>query len=197
MTVRKVYLFSALALAALAILTFLRLSTTKAEGNRLSADVLQQETVPTPKSTIGARGLMAFVIKEILPGSAAEQAGLRPGDLVTVLEQQIESIQDFQGRIGNSEPGTSFKIVYQRFNRSTAEWEEHKGTIQSRAFRASVSLQTPYFKVAGTRRLDCPYGCCEFCTHTKVSECLVACCWTGKIDCYADPDGICSFYFCT
>jgi S1-C subfamily serine protease len=136
---RKVYLFSAVVLAALAIVIFLRLSTSMAQVNSVHIGASQQEITPTPKSIVGAVGVMAFVIKEVLPGSAAEQAGLLPNDLVTVLDEQIESMQDFQGRIGKSEPGTSFKIVFRRFNRSTGEWEEHKGTLQTRAFRASAS----------------------------------------------------------
>jgi hypothetical protein len=192
---RKVYLFSAVVLAALAILTLLRLSTSKAQVNSVHIGASQQETTPLPKSIIGAVGVMAFVIKDVLPGSAAEQAGLLPGDLVVVLDKQIESLQDFQGRILNSEPGTTFKIVFRRFNRSTGEWEEHKGTVQTRPFRASVSSQTSYVNVAGTR-LDCPYGCCEFCTHVKCSECLVAGGWTGKRQC-SSSDCSCFVYPCT
>jgi membrane-associated protease RseP (regulator of RpoE activity) len=167
MTQKKVCVLCGV-VAALAI-AFLRLSATKAEGNSAevnspSSNVVQQEIASEPKSMIGLRSVMAVVIKEVLPGSPAEQAGLRPGDLVTVLDEQIESMQDFQGRIGNSEPGTSFRITYQRFNRSTGEWIEHKGTIQTRAFRPAVLTQNLYMKVAGTR-LDCPYGVVSF-AHT-------------------------------
>jgi len=81
--------------------------------------------------------MMAFVIMDIMPGSAAEQAGLRPGDIVTALDGQISSIQDFQGKIGNSEPGTSFSVTYRRFNKSTGKMEERKATLQTRALRAS------------------------------------------------------------
>ena len=145
MTIRSGYVFSAVVFAALAMLAFDRLSATKAEVNSLSAQPLQeQEAVPKPKSIIGASGVMAFVIMDIRPGSAAEQAGLRPGDLVTALDGQIDSIQDFQGKIVNSEPGTSFSITYRRFNRSTGQMEERKGVVQTRAFQTPVPQQSSF-----------------------------------------------------
>jgi S1-C subfamily serine protease len=145
MTIRSGYVFSAVVFAALAMLAFDRLSATKAEVNSLSAQPLQeQEAVPKPKSIIGASGVMAFVIMDIRPGSAAEQAGLRPGDLVTALDGEINSIQDFQGKIVNSEPGTSFSITYRRFNRSTGQMEERKGVVQTRAFRTTGATASSF-----------------------------------------------------
>jgi S1-C subfamily serine protease len=132
--------FYAVVFAALAMLGVVRLSATRAEVNNLNAEASQEpEAVPRPKSIIGASGMMAFVIMEILPGSAAEQAGLRPGDMVTALDGQINSIQDFQGKIAKSEPGTSFSVTYRRFNQSTGAMEERKATIQTRALRTSAA----------------------------------------------------------
>lgn len=154
MTLRRIYLFSALVFAALVITAIIRLSTAKAEVNAASAEVLKgsqsQQQVPLPKSFIGALGVMAYVITEVRPGSAAEQAGLQSGDIVTHLEEQIASIQDFQGKIANSEPGTFFRIKYRRFNRSTGALEEHTGTIQTRPFQASVPPPNGYLKIAST-----------------------------------------------
>lgn len=59
----------------------------------------------------------------ILPGSAAEEAGLQPGDLVITVDGQINLLEDFQGKIVISEPGTSFRMTYLRFNRSTGEMD--------------------------------------------------------------------------
>src|SRR5882724_6686349 len=66
---RRVYLFSAVVLAALMIVTFFRLSTSKAQADSVPIGASQQEITPTPKSIVGAVGVMAFVIKEVLPGS--------------------------------------------------------------------------------------------------------------------------------
>lgn len=64
-----------------------------------------------PKSRIGATGVMAFLVKDIVPGSPAEQAGLRQGDIVLSLNgEQIDSINDFLQPIAESEPGTVFEI---------------------------------------------------------------------------------------
>ncbi len=100
MTLRRICLFSAVVFAALVIAAIIRSSTAKAEVSGISAEVSKdphsQETVPLPKSFIGAFGVMAYVVMEVRPGSAAEQAGLQPGDIVTHLEEQITSIQDFR-----------------------------------------------------------------------------------------------------
>lgn len=146
---RRSYFFCAVVFAAIAMLGVVRLSAMRAEVNNLSADAAQEpEAVPRPRSIIGVSGVMAFVIMDIMPGSAAEQAGLRPGDIVTAMEGQINSIQDFQGKIVNSEPGTSFTITYRRFNRSTGEMEERKATVQTRALRASGATARGFLKVA-------------------------------------------------
>jgi len=87
-----------------------------------------------PKSIIGAIGVMAFVVKTVEPGSAAEQAGLKAGDLVTDLDEQVNSIEEFQKRIWQSKPGTAFRITYLRFNSATGQLEEHHTTIRTKAF---------------------------------------------------------------
>jgi len=149
MRLKRAYLFPAGVVAALAIQAILGLTATKGENGSLGAGLLResqdQEQIPEPKSIIGVTGMMAFVITQVSPSSAAEEAGLQPGDLVTVLDRQINSNQDFQQKIATSEPGTSFRITYRRFNRSTGQLEERKGTIQSRAFRASVPTVSTLF----------------------------------------------------
>src|SRR5882724_6079088 len=157
MTLRtRRYFFCAVVFAAIAMLGVVRLSATRAQVNYLNAAASQEpEAVPRPKSIIGASGMMAFVIMDIMPGSAAEQAGPRPGDIVTALDGQISSIQDFQGKIGNSEPGTSFSVTYRRFNKSTGKMEERKATLQTRALRASGARAKRFLNAADSR-LSCP-----------------------------------------
>jgi C-terminal processing protease CtpA/Prc len=145
---KRVWMFC-IVVAAIAI-PFLRFSAAETSVSS-SSNAFQQDITSEPKSMIGVRSVMAVLIKEVLPGSPAEQAGLRSGDLVTIFEGQIESMQDFQGRVGNSEPGASFRMRYQRFNQSTGQWEEHNGTIQTRAFRAAMPARKLLFESASAK----------------------------------------------
>ena len=103
-----------------------------------SAMQQRQQTDSKPRSIIGAKGVMAFVVKTVETGSAAEEAGLKAGDLVTGLDEQVNSIEEFQKRIWQSEPGTSFQVTYLRFNSATGELQEHETTIRTRAFSTSA-----------------------------------------------------------
>lgn len=131
MNSRKFFLLSTITFAlCIATLTFI---LTPARAMQQS-----QETDSKPRSIIGAKGVMAFVVKTVEPGSAAEEAGLKAGDLVTGLDEQINSIEEFQKRIWQSEPGTQFRVSYLRFNSATGELQEHGTTIRTRAFGTSA-----------------------------------------------------------
>ena len=131
MNSRKLFLFATITFAlGIATLTFI-FTPTKAMQQ-------SQETDAKPRSIIGAKGVMAFVVKTVEPGSAAEEAGLKAGDLVTGMDEQINSIEEFQRRIWQSEPGTSFRVTYLRFNSATGELQEHGTTIRTRAFGTSA-----------------------------------------------------------
>lgn len=131
MNSRKMFLLSTITFAlGIATLTFI-LTPTRAMQQ-------SQEIDPKPRSIIGAKGVMAFVVKTVEPGSAAEEAGLRGGDLVTDMDEQVNSIEEFQKRIWQSEPGTTFRVTYLRFNSATGELQEHGTTIRTRAFGTSA-----------------------------------------------------------
>lgn len=131
MNSRKLFLLSTITFAlGIVTLTFI---LTPARAMQQS-----QETDPKPRSIIGAKGVMAFVVKSVEPGSAAEEAGLKAGDLVTGLDEQINSIEEFQKRIWQSEPGTQFRVSYLRFSSATGELKEHGTTIRTRAFGISA-----------------------------------------------------------
>jgi S1-C subfamily serine protease len=127
---KKLFLLSTIVVALAAATVTLFITPTMAMQQ-------SQEIVPTPKSIIGAKGVMAFVVKMVDSGSAAEQAGLKAGDLVTDLGEQINSIEEFQKRIWQSEPGTTFRVTYLRFNPATGQLEEHNTAIQTKAFSIS------------------------------------------------------------
>ena len=105
-------------------------------GGLLLASKVSSQTVQLnpPKSRLGIYGVMGFVIVQIDPGSTVEQAGLKPGDIITALNDQITSIQEFQSTIASSAPGTSFDIEYLRFNPATGQAEQHKATIKTMPF---------------------------------------------------------------
>jgi len=130
MKLRKFPLSTIVVALVAAAVTFLLTPTMAMQQN--------QDTIPTPKSIIGAKGVMAFIVKTVELGSAAEQAGLKAGDLVTDLDEQINSIEEFQKRIWQSEPGTTFRITYLRFNSATGQLEEHHTTVRTKAFGAAA-----------------------------------------------------------
>lgn len=75
------------------------------------------EQVEAPKSRIGVTGVMAFIVKGVVPGSPSEQAGLREGDIVTSINGvQIDSISDFQQQVAQSDPGTTFEITRLKYD---------------------------------------------------------------------------------
>lgn len=88
----------------------------------------QRQEAPTVfKSRIGIQGVPGFVVTSVSPGDPAEQSGLKPGDIVTLLNgQQFTDIESFQKTILGSEPGTSFELTYLRYNAATGKYDEHK-----------------------------------------------------------------------
>ena len=93
-----------------------------------------------PRARLGCKGVMGFVITTVESGSSVEQAGLKPGDIITdVGKVQINSIEQLQGIISTSDPGTPFEITYLRFNPATVTHEEHKATVKSRALRSQAN----------------------------------------------------------
>lgn len=68
-----------------------------------------------PPASIGAIGEITFRVKQVEPGSPAEQAGLRVGDLILLLNgSQIESISDVWTTI-HSSPDKPVEVTYLRY----------------------------------------------------------------------------------
>lgn len=107
-------------------------------GLLLASKVSSQAVQQPPKSRLGIIGVMGFILLKVEPGSTAEQAGLKPGDIITVLNDQITSIQEFQSAIGSSSPGTTFDIEYLRFNPATGMTEKHEAVVKAMPFTSGA-----------------------------------------------------------
>lgn len=124
-----------------------------------------------PKSRLGVQGEMGFIITAVQPGSTAEQAGLKPGDIITStsLNGQVTSGEQFQKDIATSAAGTTIQITYLRFNSVTGNFEERTATVrtmpipsQSQSSASSVPAKLGRSLSASPLQNNC-YWCCESC----------------------------------
>ena len=59
--------------------------------------------------------MQGVVVARVEPGSAAERAGLRAGDIVTAVDGvPVRSAADFRNRVGLAETGSELEIAYLR-----------------------------------------------------------------------------------
>jgi predicted metalloprotease with PDZ domain len=57
----------------------------------------------------------AAVVRTVTPGSPADRGGLRPGDMITTIDQkQVQSYNDVVSLIGGMQPGTRVALQYVR-----------------------------------------------------------------------------------
>jgi S1-C subfamily serine protease len=123
---RKAYILLGIIVTALAIITVTRAQSSLSQ---IHGTILPSQT---PQARIGAKGVMGYVITGVNPGSPAEQAGLKPGDIITSLnDEQVISIEQVQNTLTTNPPGTSFEIKYKRFNPATGNLDEHTVTVKS------------------------------------------------------------------
>jgi membrane-associated protease RseP (regulator of RpoE activity) len=152
-----------------------------------------------PQSRLGIYGVMGFVIVRVDSGSTSEQAGLKPGDIVTDLNGQLTSIQEFQNAIWSSPPGTALNITYLRFNQATGKAEEHKVTVKTMRFMSRIqSIQrTVPVSTAPVPPADCPFGCCAVCKGLAPNRyCDIANRFIGFTGCVSDGFK-CGGVYCT
>lgn len=80
-------------------------------------------------------------IEELLPGSPASKAGLRPDDLIVSLDgQQVVSVKGFRDLIAHSRPGATVKVEVRRAGAGTAD--------SDRLLTVDVKLEEPLATVA-------------------------------------------------
>ena len=74
-----------------------------------------QDVTPRLAEALGLRQARGALIARVMPGSAAQKAGLKEGDVViSVQERTVEDAADLRNRIGLLPPGSRVRIGYLR-----------------------------------------------------------------------------------
>ncbi len=112
--------------------------------------------IPTPGPPVRPvpdTGRAGALITEVVPGSPADQAGLRPGDLILRVDRQsVGPTQDLKQIISKYRPGEEVNLTIWRLGRTEsvrvrlAEHPEERG-------RAYLGL---YYRLVGGGRLQSP-----------------------------------------
>jgi S1-C subfamily serine protease len=149
----RVLAVSVVVLAAIAIVAGLKAFSMKAAPPQQEA-ARQQEQIQTqskepdvldeimaeqfgePRSMIGIMGIPGFVIGDVVPGSPADRAGLKRGDILTTVDgEQVNSIKEVL-KISRREPGQSVQIVFLRRNPSKNEDDRYETTLITVPFKS-------------------------------------------------------------
>jgi membrane-associated protease RseP (regulator of RpoE activity) len=120
-----------------------------------------------PKSRLGVKGEMGFIIAAIEPGSAIEQAGLKPGDIITntSLSGQITSAEQLQKDVATSVPGAPIEITYRRFNPVTRSFDERTVTVRIMPFpdQSQSKVKVTPANITNNHRGDFAQTSCSWC----------------------------------
>lgn len=167
-----------------------------------------------PKSRLGIKGEMGFIITAIEPGSTIEQAGLKLGDIITStsLNGQITGAEQFQKDVATSVPGATIEITYLRFNPATRSFDERTLTVrtmpfptQSQSFptQSQSRVKVTPTNITNNYRVAFAQGSCSWCCATCTGllpgeqQCDTSTRETGKTNCSVGSDGRCRFWLCT
>ena len=84
------------------------------------------------KASIGLVGYPIFFVDKARPGSPAEKAGLKRGDLVrSINKRTIESPEDLKASMENVKPGQSVEVEYMRFKAEDEKYYVYKVTVEA------------------------------------------------------------------
>ncbi len=183
-------------IAVLTILIIFFVSSRTPIAKEITINLSTRQQTDAPRSWIGTKGTMAFFVKSVQPGTPAEKVGFKLGDvLISLNDEDVTSVDNFPGRIWQSEPGTSFRIKYLRFAPAKQQWDENNVTVQTIAAQTSATVPNVQFLKIGNAGIqcDCPTGCCAACDSS--SGCVDRCFFTGFSFCVNNPcsrGGLCA-----
>ena len=122
------------------------------EVRRGRLGVLIQDLTPDIAEAMRVEAEGGAVVSRIVPGSAAEQAGLRAGDVILSLDgQAIASSAELRNRIGLMTPGQDIELGVVRKGKRLSI----KATLGA-AEKAQAALDDPQSKLAGARLGEIP-----------------------------------------
>jgi|SRR5215216_2869078 len=103
---------------------------TRVDADNEPDEILEySRSLPPPKAMTGAAGACAYVIHNVLPGSPAEQAGLKVGDLLISVDGKQITSDKVMLKLARKEPGTSVTFHVRRNNFETREVEQFLVTL--------------------------------------------------------------------
>jgi len=77
--------------------------------------ILGQELTPDLAKTFGSDTNIGAFVSQVLPGGAADKAGIRAGDVITVLNgQQVKSFAELRAKISTAGVGKKIKLTLSR-----------------------------------------------------------------------------------
>ena len=95
--------------------------------------IIVQKVSTDIASSLNLKDARGVIISQVQPGSAAERAGLKQGDIITALNgAAVDTPNEFRNRIAGTAPGTEVRLTILRDNR------EHLLSAQLGEFRPEI-----------------------------------------------------------
>ena len=96
--------------------------------------VRMQDLTPPLASAIGIAGKKGALISEVIPDSAADEVGLREGDVIVLFNQSaVENSADLRNAVGLVRPGMEAEMEYYR------DGVRESATVRIQAFKEAAS----------------------------------------------------------
>lgn len=95
-----------------------------------------------------------FVVR-VNSGSAADQSGMEPGDVITAIDgQEVGSVSELQELVARHRPGHTVQVTFRRDGKATSV----KTTLKNFEGRASITRQPVDYVIEGATLEDLPYS---------------------------------------
>jgi len=100
-----------------------------------------QELTSTLAQALGVEGMKGALVNGINPGQPAEQAGLKPGDIIVVFDgRPIDDVRDLQRKVGRAEVGHTALVKVIRKGREE-EFSVRVGELPAQTTAAAEPLK--------------------------------------------------------